>query len=52
MQESTGNVGVGTTTDQDGSGTGGLMQCSGSPAFPGRHGLTQVCLISENKEYM
>jgi len=27
MQESTGNVGVGTTTNMDGRGTGGLMQC-------------------------
>jgi len=26
MQESTGNVGVGTTTNMDGHGTGGLMQ--------------------------
>ncbi|TAQ87228.1 hypothetical protein B7494_g4452 [Chlorociboria aeruginascens] len=41
MQESTGNVGVGTTTDQDSAATGGLMQCSGSPAFPGQHNLTQ-----------
>lgn len=27
MQESTGNVGVGTTTNMNGNGTGGLMQC-------------------------
>jgi hypothetical protein len=44
MQESTGNVGVGTTNDQDGTATGGLMQCSSSPAFPGQHNLTQVCV--------
>ena len=44
MQESTGNVGVGTTDDQDGAATGGLMQCSSSPAFPGQHNLTQVCV--------
>jgi hypothetical protein len=49
MQESTGNVGVGTTTDNDGEGTGGLMQCSGSPAFPGKHNLTQVCIVLEEK---
>jgi hypothetical protein len=42
MQESSGNVGVGTTTDQDGKATGGLMQDSDSPAFPGQHNLSQV----------
>lgn len=42
MQESTGNVGVGTTTDNDTKATGGLMQCEESPAFPGKHGLSQV----------
>jgi soluble lytic murein transglycosylase-like protein len=29
MQESSGNVGVGTTTNMDGHGTAGLMQCDG-----------------------
>ena len=43
MQESTGNVGVGTTTDNDVKATGGLMQAEESPAFPGQHNLTQVC---------
>lgn len=43
MQESTGNVGVGTPNDQDNNPTGGLMQAEGSPAFPGQHNLTQVC---------
>jgi len=42
MQESSGNVGVRTTTNMDGHGTAGLMQCDGSPGFPGKHGLTQV----------
>lgn len=42
MQESTGNVGVGTTTDNDVKATGGLMQAEESPAFPGRHNLSQV----------
>lgn len=42
MQESSGNVGVGTTTDQGGKPNGGLMQARESPAFPGRHGLSQV----------
>ncbi|KAH7313026.1 hypothetical protein BKA65DRAFT_150686 [Rhexocercosporidium sp. MPI-PUGE-AT-0058] len=41
MQESTGNVGVETPTNQDGDATGGLMQCVGSPAFPGEHDLSQ-----------
>lgn len=41
MQESTGNVGVRTTVNADGHGTAGLMQCDGSPGFPGRHGLSQ-----------
>jgi hypothetical protein len=45
MQESTGNVGVGTTTDNDIKPTGGLMQAEESPAFPGQHNLTQVCLF-------
>jgi hypothetical protein len=45
MQESSGDVGVGTTTDQDNTPTGGLMQDSGSPAFPGQHNLSQVCKI-------
>lgn len=42
MQESTGNVGVGTTTDNGQKATGGLMQAEESPAFPGQHGLSQV----------
>ena len=42
MQESRGNVGVGTTTDPDQNPTGGLMQAEESPAFPGRHNLSQV----------
>ncbi len=42
MQESTGNVGVRTTKNIDGHGTAGLMQCDGSPGFPGNHGLPQV----------
>jgi hypothetical protein len=43
MQESTGNVGVRTTVNNDGHGTAGLMQCDGSPGYPGKHGLSQVC---------
>jgi hypothetical protein len=42
MQESTGNVGVQSTTAPDGSTSAGLMQCDGSPGFPGKHGLSQV----------
>lgn len=45
MQESTGNVGVGTPNDNDGNPTGGLMQAEESPAFPGQHNLSQVSLI-------
>ncbi|RDW88409.1 hypothetical protein BP6252_00441 [Coleophoma cylindrospora] len=41
MQESTGNVGVGTTTDPGNKPTGGLMQAEESPAFPGKHNLSQ-----------
>src|SRR5580700_4925245 len=45
MQESTGNVGVGTTLSPgEGRPTGGLMQAIESPAFPGQHNLSQVCL--------
>ena len=47
MQESTGNVGVGTTTDNDIKPTGGLMQAEESPAFPGQHNLTQVCFLCD-----
>ena len=47
MQESTGNVGVGTTTDNDVKPTGGLMQAEESPAFPGQHNLTQVCFLCD-----
>lgn len=43
MQESTGNVGVGTPKDMDNNPTGGLTQAEGSPAFPGQYNLTQVC---------
>ena len=42
MQESRGNVGVGTPNDNDGNPTGGLMQAEESPAFPGKHNLSQV----------
>ena len=45
IQESSGNVGVITTTAPDGSHSAGLMQCDGSPGFPGQHGLSQVCQI-------
>jgi hypothetical protein len=41
MQESTDNVGVGTTVVSDQNGTGGLIQCEGSPQFGGQHGLSQ-----------
>ncbi|KAK0665414.1 hypothetical protein QBC41DRAFT_358862 [Cercophora samala] len=41
MQESTGNVGVRTTWNMDGVATAGLMQASGSPGYPGQHGLSQ-----------
>ncbi|KAL9616390.1 MAG: hypothetical protein Q9160_008744 [Pyrenula sp. 1 TL-2023] len=46
MQESSGNTGAKTTTNQDGHGTAGLMQCDGSPGFPGKHGLTQEQITS------
>ncbi|KAH6656891.1 hypothetical protein BKA67DRAFT_173283 [Truncatella angustata] len=46
MQESTGNVGVRTTTNADGHFTAGLMQCDGSPGFPGQHGLSQEQITS------
>ncbi|KAL8946979.1 MAG: hypothetical protein Q9222_006690 [Ikaeria aurantiellina] len=46
MQESRGNVGVGTPRDQDGNPTGGLMQAEESPAFPGRHNLSQADISS------
>lgn len=42
IQESTGYVGVETTTDIDGVPTGGLMQTSGCDGFPGQNGLTEV----------
>lgn len=46
MQESHGNVGIETSTAPDGSQSAGLMQCDGSPGFPGHHSpqVTQVCL--------
>jgi len=50
MQESTGNVGVGTTTDNDVKATGGLMQAEESPAFTGQHNLTQVCFSCDEFE--
>lgn len=42
MQESSGNVGAQTTNN--GGNDAGLMQCQGSPGFPGQHGLSQVSL--------
>lgn len=42
LQESTGYVGVGTTTNVDGQGTGGIMQTSGCQGYPGQNGLTEV----------
>ncbi|KAI0015555.1 hypothetical protein F4780DRAFT_784057 [Xylariomycetidae sp. FL0641] len=41
IQESTGDVGAQTTTNPDGRGTAGLMQCDGCPGYPGQHGLSQ-----------
>lgn len=46
MQESTGNVGVGTPNDMDNNPTGGLMQAEESPAFPGQHNLSQEQISS------
>lgn len=46
MQESSGDVGVRTTTAPDGSQSAGLMQCAGSPGFPGQHGLPQVRYVT------
>lgn len=46
IQESTGYVGVTTTTNADGQGTGGLMQTSGCQGYPGQNGLTAVCLLN------
>jgi len=45
MQESHGDVGVRTTTSPGGAATAGIMQCTGCPGFPGRHGLSQVSLL-------
>ena len=42
MQESSGNVGVKSTTAPDGSHSAGLMQCGESPGFENQHGLGQV----------
>lgn len=50
MQESTGNVGVGTPKDNDNNPTGGLMQAEESPAFPGKHGLSQVSCMPLNSK--
>ena len=44
MQESGGDVGVITTNDIEGQGDAGLMQCRGSPGFPGQHNLSQVSI--------
>ena len=46
MQESSGNVGVITTGNDD----AGLMQAQGSPGFPGQHNLSQVPL-RDRKQY-
>lgn len=48
VQESTGYVGVTTTTNVDGQGTGGLMQTSGCQGYPGQSGLSAVC-FSHNR---
>lgn len=40
LQESNGDVGVITTGGTD----AGIMQCDGSPGFPGQHNLSQVRL--------
>lgn len=45
LQESTGYVGVETTTNVDGSGTGGLMQASGCQGYPGQNGLSAVRIL-------
>jgi hypothetical protein len=42
MQESSGNVGVPSTTDQEAQSDAGLIQCRGSPGFDGQHNLSQV----------
>lgn len=42
IQESTGYVGIWSTTNADGKTTGGLMQASGCGGFPGQNGLTEV----------
>ena len=42
MQESDGNVGAFPTPGGDGRPDAGIMQCEGSPGFPGQHGLSQV----------
>lgn len=41
-EESSGNVGVVTTGDNDSLADRGLMQCEGSPGFPGQHNLSQA----------
>lgn len=48
VQESTGYVGVTTTTNVDGQGTGGLMQTSGCQGYPGQSGLSAVCSLTLN----
>lgn len=52
IQESTGYVGVATTTNVDGQGTGGLMQTSGCQGYPGQNGLTAVCFLGLNLNFM
>jgi hypothetical protein len=41
LQESHGDVGVITTGGTD----AGIMQCDGSPGFPGQQNLSQVCSL-------
>lgn len=48
LQESTGYVGVQTTIDVDGEGTGGMLQASGCQGYPGQNGLTEVCLVLDD----
>lgn len=46
LQESTGYVGVTTTTNVDGAGTGGLMQASECEGYPGQSGLSAVRVLN------
>src|SRR5438045_8268317 len=45
MQESSDNVGVASTTDQDGQTSVGLMQCRGNHGFDGQHHLSLVGML-------